>query len=476
MRRRRTTGPFGDLAGSPVLVGAVAVLITVVGVFLSYNANEGLPFVPTYDVAVQVRDAAELVPGDEVRVGGARVGRVNSIEAMPARGRRAPYARLDLSLDVNQGPLPADSRVQVRPRSILGSKYLALTPGHSHEHVPGGGSLPLSRATPVVELDEAFNAFDAETRRGFQGTLRGLGDAFAGRGVAFNEIFAATRELLPPTQRVLRVLVEPQTNLSGFIDGAAATSAALAPVAANLGGLFDRFAVTLAAVDSAGNALGEGLEELPPTETVGTRALRRSTPVLADAAALARGLRAASPLLPGASRRLAGTLEAATPVLRNTTGKTLGAALAALDDFARDPVSLGSARKLREAGKSLLPLLQFTAPSQLECNVGGTWARNMASSGADGDADASWTRLVPIMGTAQTFQQSTPDPDLHLNFYPTENATECESGNETYAPGQLVGNPPGNQGKAHEETAPPPGVADLARRAGLYPPAPGGAK
>ncbi len=34
------------LTASPVLVGAVTVLVTIVAVFLSYNANSGLPFVP----------------------------------------------------------------------------------------------------------------------------------------------------------------------------------------------------------------------------------------------------------------------------------------------------------------------------------------------------------------------------------------------------------------------------------------------
>ena len=34
------------LTASPVLVGAVTVLVTIVAVFLSYNANTGLPFVP----------------------------------------------------------------------------------------------------------------------------------------------------------------------------------------------------------------------------------------------------------------------------------------------------------------------------------------------------------------------------------------------------------------------------------------------
>jgi virulence factor Mce-like protein len=474
MRRRRSgTGPLGELAGNPILVGAVALLVTVVGVFLSYNANEGLPFVPTYGVKADVPDAAELVAGDEVRIGGARVGRIKSIEAMPARGARRPYARLELALDVNQGPLPSDSRVQVRPRSILGSKYVALTPGRSKKPIREDGTLPLSRAVPVVELDEAFNVFDRETTEGLRKTLRGLGDAFAGRGVSFNEVIASTRELLPPAQRVLAVLVAPGTDLRGFISGAAAATGALAPVAVTLGDLVDRAAVTLAALDAAGNAVGETIEQLPPTEAVGTRALQRSAPVLADAAAIARALRPAAPLLPGASAKLAGSLEAATPVLRNTTGKTLGAALAGFDRFVSSPAPLGSARKLRAASATLLPLLRFLEPVQLVCNVFGTWGRNLASAGSEGDANGTWLRFIPIVGSNQIYQSSTPDPELHVNFYPNEDGTECESGNETYTPGRHIGNPPGKQGTAAETTSQPPGVADLARRAGLMVPVPG---
>jgi virulence factor Mce-like protein len=471
---RRREGLIQDMTGNPVLIGAVALLLTVVGVFLSYNANEGLPFVPTYEVTADVPDAAELVRGDEVRVGGARVGQVQEIKAMPAEGSRAPYARLTLALNVDQQPLPVDTRVQVRPRSILGSKYLALTPGRSRRGVPPGGRLPLRQAVAVVELDEAFNVFDAETTRGLRGAVAGLGDALAGRGSSFNQAVESTRRLLPPLQRVLAVLVSPRTDLAGFLDGAAATADALAPVAVTLGSLFDRAAVTMAALDAAGGALGETIDQLAPTEAAGTRVLLRVTPVLADAAALARGLRAGARFLPTATRHLAGSLEAAVPVLRDTKGDRLGAALSALDRFARDPASLGTARKLMAAVQSLHPTLRFLAPAQTECNVFGTWARNLISSLSEGDAAGTWLRFVPLQGNShQTFQQSTQDPELHVNFYAREDATECEAGNEPYLPGRRLGNPPGNQGKAHPQTAPPPGVPELARRAGLWPSAPG---
>ena len=118
MRRRRAQLSAGDLAGNPILVGTVALLVTLVAVFLAYNANRGLPFVPTYQISVDLPDAAELVRGDDVRIGGGRVGQVLQITAMPAPRGAKPYARLKLALEKAQEPLPMDTTVQVRPGSI----------------------------------------------------------------------------------------------------------------------------------------------------------------------------------------------------------------------------------------------------------------------------------------------------------------------------------------------------------------------
>src|SRR2546426_9171854 len=75
MMRGRGTA---SIVASPVLVGAVTTLIVIVSVFLAYNANNGLPFVPTYDLKAQLPGGANLVPGNEVRIG-FRVGIVDSI-------------------------------------------------------------------------------------------------------------------------------------------------------------------------------------------------------------------------------------------------------------------------------------------------------------------------------------------------------------------------------------------------------------
>ena len=54
-------------------------LVIIVAVFLAYNANNGLPFVSTYNLKARVPNANALVKGNEVRIGGARVGVVKSV-------------------------------------------------------------------------------------------------------------------------------------------------------------------------------------------------------------------------------------------------------------------------------------------------------------------------------------------------------------------------------------------------------------
>ena len=92
--RRRGSG----IAGNPVLIGAATMLVVIVAVFLAYNANQGLPFVPTYELNAEVPSAANLVRGNEVRIGGSRVGvvdrsrRAASDDGTSDRGAR-PQAR-----------------------------------------------------------------------------------------------------------------------------------------------------------------------------------------------------------------------------------------------------------------------------------------------------------------------------------------------------------------------------------------------
>src|SRR2546421_7561505 len=119
MSRRQPGGP--SIFGSPVLVGSLTVLIVIVAVFLAYNANSGLPFVPTYELKAQVPSAANLVPGNDVRIGGHRVGAVDLGKPVRQPGCGA-IAILTMKLDKSGQPLPIDSTILTPSHSALGLK------------------------------------------------------------------------------------------------------------------------------------------------------------------------------------------------------------------------------------------------------------------------------------------------------------------------------------------------------------------
>src|SRR3712207_2908749 len=108
-----------SILANPVLVGAVTTLVVVVAVFLAYNANNGLPFVPTRQLNVQISNGANLGASNEVREGGYRVGVVEDISPVTLPSGKVG-ALLRLKLDRAVGAVPVDSTLEIRPRSALG--------------------------------------------------------------------------------------------------------------------------------------------------------------------------------------------------------------------------------------------------------------------------------------------------------------------------------------------------------------------
>src|SRR4051794_2053481 len=140
MGRRRNM----SIAANPILIGGGTVLMVIVAVYLSYNANHGLPFVPTYKVNVIVPNADGLIAGNEGRIGGERAGVVKKIDARANRDG-STSAELELGLDANTAHLPVDTVVKVRPKSSLGLKYVAITRGSSSRQVASGGTITVPK-------------------------------------------------------------------------------------------------------------------------------------------------------------------------------------------------------------------------------------------------------------------------------------------------------------------------------------------
>jgi MlaD protein len=461
----------GALTASPVLVGAVTILVAIVAVFLSYNANTGLPFVPTYDLRANLPNASQLVTGFEVRIGGARVGQVSKIEPKQ-RDDGSTYAQITMKLDKEIEPLPATSELLVRPRSALGLKYVELRPGRSEEGLESGATIPIEQARPeVVEIDDLFNMFDDKARIGSRNSLDGYGGGLAGRGADLNLAIFALRPLLEDLEPVAANLADPETRIDRFFVELADAAAQAAPVAEEQAELFVNLDVTFTALSSIARPyLQETISEGPPSEEVAIREFPLQRPFLRNNAAFFRELRPGIATLPASAPVLADAFEAGTAVLPKTPpmNRALADVFDALARFSEDQQVRLGIDELTRFSSSLRPTLRFLTPLQTTCNYATLFFRNAASVLSDGDANGTWQRFVIVPTPEGRNNEGGPasapadgptvDNHLHTNPYPNTAAPgqeqECEAGNERYAVGDtVIGNVPGNQGTVTQDQA-----------------------
>jgi len=446
-----------------VLIGAVTLLLAVVAVFLSYNANKGLPFVPTYELTAELPNAANVVRGNEVRAGGTRVGTVSRVRAIP-NGVGRPTAALDLKLDEALKPLPVDSTVVVRSGSALGLKYVELTVGKASAGFPAGSRIPVRAARPrPVEIDEVFNTFDAKTRRGAQRSLDGLGGGLAGRGTDLNTAILSFRPLLDHLEPVAGNLADRRTRLARLVTSLGRTAAEVAPVAKTQAALFANLNTTFASLSSVSPFLQELISESPPTLQTGIDQFPRQRPFLRNSATLLRELAPGIETLPTSAPVLADALAIGRVTLPRTPGlnRRLADVFDSLAAFAQTPLVPRAIRRLRDTAASLRPTLRFLTPAQTRCNYGTLLLRNGSSLLSEGDGNGTWQRFIILAAPAGPNNEggpsdapaSGPGPDnyLHSNPYPNTAApgqvAECEAGNEDFIVGETtIGNVPGNQG------------------------------
>jgi ABC-type transporter Mla subunit MlaD len=499
-----------SLAASPTMVGAITTLIVIVAVFLAYNANQGLPFVPTYRVSAEMCNAARLAPNNEVRIGGNRVGVVESIETVEleeATGCQATTgdsasaaAKVNLKLDETAKPLPEDSIVRVRYRSSFGLKYLEVERGEG-EGLAEGATLPIEQSEEQVEFDDIANTFDTDTRESSRQVLEGFGNAFAARGASLNQAIEALNPLFTNLRPVSAALADPSTFLERFFPELADAARIVAPVSVDNADQFFHAAIAFGAISSDEEALRDTISSGVPTLEVGIRSLPKQQPFLRDFAAFSRLLRPGVRDLRISLPILNGAIAAGAKTLPRTeqTGRDLESAFLELEELVDEPLTKASLVRLGDTFDSANSVGQKIVPSQTVCSYWNYWMtyltdhfalpdqfgtserviltgtqgltspgefpRNPLGGYAGGTADGRYSAINPP-NVADAFDP-TIMPVLHGNpygpaGYDSEGNESCQAGQAGYALGQ--GLSPGQP-----FNVPAFGVRDIAQAAGLPP-------
>ncbi len=347
----------------------MTVLVVLVAVFLAYNANNGLPFVPTRQLKVDVASGSDLVPGDEVTEGGFRIGLVSALNPIVLPTGQVA-AQLTLQLSQSHGNVPINSTAEIRPRSVLGLKYVDLHQGTSHKLFADGGTMPITQTSVPVQFEDLNQLFDAKTRTAVDSNLVGFGDALAGRGSSLNDTIASLPRLFGYLRPVAANLASPSTELTRLFNSLEGFMGAIAPVAQTNATLFTKMATTFEAISHSPSNLEQTIKESPSTEAVSTSSLKVQRPFLADLSTLGRQLTPATSELKQALPNINPAVEVGTRTLVRTPvlNSKLQEVMNALKNLSLAPGTNVAINALTGTVSTLNPMIRYLGPYQTVCD------------------------------------------------------------------------------------------------------------
>lgn len=140
---------------NPVIIGLIG-LAAIAAMMLGAFRADRLPIIGSGDVYhADFAEIGSLKTGNEVRIAGVSVGKVQKIELAGAKVR--------VSFKIDKGPeFGTETGADIRVRTLLGAEFLALTPNGPGQ-LPEGSTIPLERTIAPYDVVEAFSDLSRTT-------------------------------------------------------------------------------------------------------------------------------------------------------------------------------------------------------------------------------------------------------------------------------------------------------------------------
>jgi phospholipid/cholesterol/gamma-HCH transport system substrate-binding protein len=216
--------------------------------------------------------ASRVGPGDQVMVGGVRVGRVTDVALAPDATARVGF---EVESDV---PVSTATRAELRYLDLVGGRYLALTePPGEHPLQPSEQLIPASRTSPALDLNALLNGFkplfSALDPDDVNALATDIVRTFQGEGTTVRELIARTGSLTSGLARRDEVIDALLTNLGRTVSTVAQRHEQLEQLVRDL----SVFAVGLA---RDRRAIGDSLRHIDTMTALSAGLLRDARPAL----------------------------------------------------------------------------------------------------------------------------------------------------------------------------------------------------
>jgi len=234
------------------VVAALAVVVIVLGVIILGGGGG-------HKYKLVFQNAAQLVPDNQVLVGGQPVGSVESIGLTDDN-----LAEIEIS---SEQELHEGTTAVIRATSLSGvaNHYISISPGpNNNPPLEEGATLGLGSTTTEVDLDQFLNTFPNPVRRALGQFIRGNAEQFSERGQDANETFKYFGPALNRTTAFVGELNADQNLLERFVVSSSKLSTAVAERGSQLSSAISHASTAFGAIASENRALDETLRALPP--------------------------------------------------------------------------------------------------------------------------------------------------------------------------------------------------------------------
>ncbi|MGW4719266.1 MCE family protein [Nocardia sp. NPDC004260] len=237
----------------------VSILVTVV----VWNTLARIVSGDTYTYSATFSDVLGLHEGDDVRMAGVRVGKVEKIELGRDGNLKKSVAKVTFVVQRDQ-TIYNDTKALVRYQNLIGQRYVALAPGKGSNPAPlkNNGSIPIDRTEPSFDVSGLLNGFQPLFQVLQPEQVNRLSETFIqalqGDGVSLSAFIVQAAQLATDFQRRDAILSDVITNLSGVMSGLAKRGDELETLVtqtrALIGGLYEQGQSLLASTEQIASA------------------------------------------------------------------------------------------------------------------------------------------------------------------------------------------------------------------------------
>ncbi|MDQ2676378.1 MAG: MlaD family protein [Actinomycetota bacterium] len=233
-------------------IAALAVAVIVLAIIF-FGGNGG------HKYTLLFQNAGQLVPDNQVLIGGSPAGTVTSIGLTDDN-----LAEIEVEVDQE---LHEGTTAVIRATSLSGvaNHYVSISPGpNSNDPLGDGATLGLASTTTPIDIDQFFNTFPPRVQKALSNFIRGNAALYSGQGKNANDSYKYFGTALNRTGAFVRELNADERLLSRFIVNSAQLTTAVAGRGEQLSSAIGNANTAFNAIADETAAFDATLRRLPP--------------------------------------------------------------------------------------------------------------------------------------------------------------------------------------------------------------------